>query len=97
MIGHILRFQRASVRPLANVYRIIVSGPMQFFLLLLLLLSLNRDADIKDKSNLERILKQISLDDVRHTIKRAEKIRTDKLESDFFMVDSTACYSNPDF
>ncbi|MDD4297397.1 MAG: RloB domain-containing protein [Ruminiclostridium sp.] len=58
---------------------------------------LNREADIKEKANLDRILKQITLDDVKSAISRADQIRDSKLESDRFMVDSVVCYSNPDF
>ncbi|MCR6547215.1 RloB domain-containing protein [Dehalobacterium formicoaceticum] len=58
---------------------------------------LNREADIKERANLERILRQITLEDVRHAIRRADQIRAGKLESDCFMVDSVACYGNPDF
>lgn len=36
---------------------------------------LKREADIKEKANLERILKQITLEDVRHAIRRADQIR----------------------
>lgn len=58
---------------------------------------LHREADIKEKATLDKILKQITLDDVKHAIRRAEQIREGKLESDCFMVESAACYSNPDF
>jgi len=58
---------------------------------------LNREADIKEKANLEKILNQITLDDVRDAISRADQIRARKLESDRFMVDTVVCYSNPDF
>jgi len=58
---------------------------------------LNREADIKERGNLERILRQITLEDVRHAIRRADQIRAGKLESDCFMVESVACYDNPDF
>lgn len=58
---------------------------------------LSSEADIKEKANLERILKQITLDDVKHAIRRAEQIRARKLESDHFIVGSAICYGNPDF
>ncbi|MBS3976681.1 MAG: RloB domain-containing protein [Syntrophomonadaceae bacterium] len=58
---------------------------------------LNQDADIKEKTNLEKMLKQITLEDVRHAIRRAEQIRLQKLESDCFMVGTVVCYRNPDF
>lgn len=58
---------------------------------------LNREADIKEKANLLRLLKQITLEDVKHAIRRAEQIRSEKLEFDRFMVGTVACYGNPDF
>ena len=58
---------------------------------------LNREADIKEKANLEKILKQITLEDVKCAIKRANQIRTGKLESDCFIVGTVTCYGNPDF
>lgn len=58
---------------------------------------LNREADIKERANLERILMQITLEDVKHAIRRADQIRAGKLEADRFMVDDVICYDNPDF
>jgi glycogen synthase len=58
---------------------------------------LNREADIKEKGNLERILRQITIEDVKSAIRRAEQIRKAKLQSDHFMVGTVICYSNPDF
>ncbi|HOP93226.1 MAG TPA: RloB domain-containing protein [Acetivibrio thermocellus] len=58
---------------------------------------LSQEADIKEKANLERILRQITLEDVKNAIRRAEQIRASKLESDCFKVGSTTCFSNPDF
>ncbi len=58
---------------------------------------LGRESDIKEKANLEKILKQITLEDVKQAIRRAEQIRDSKLESDRFMVGSFTCYENPDF
>jgi hypothetical protein len=58
---------------------------------------LGQESDIKEKANLERMLKQITLEDVKQAIKRAEQIRAAKLESDRFMVGAVPCYGNPDF
>lgn len=58
---------------------------------------LGQESDIKEKANLEKMLKQITLDDVKQAIRRAEQIRAAKLESDRFMVGAVACYGNPDF
>lgn len=43
---------------------------------------LNREADIKERANLERILKQITLDDVKQAIRRADQIRAFHAEVD---------------
>ena len=58
---------------------------------------LSQDANIKEKAVLDKILTQITLDDVKSAIKRAEQIRASKLETDRFMLSSVACYNNPDF
>lgn len=58
---------------------------------------LSREADIKEKANIDRILRQITLDDVKYAIRRAEQIRAGKLKSDCFMVGNVICYGNPDF
>ena len=58
---------------------------------------LNREADIKAKANIQKILEQIKLDDVKKAIERAERIRTDKLQTDRFCISNFDCYSNPDF
>lgn len=52
---------------------------------------LSSEADIKEKANSERILTQISLDDIRSAISHAEHIRDVKLPVDRFMVGSIAC------
>lgn len=58
---------------------------------------LSHEANIKEKATLDRILMQITLEDVKQAIRRAEQIRNSKLESDCFMVGNVACYGNPDF
>lgn len=58
---------------------------------------LNQEADIKERANLGRILKQITLEDVKCAIRRADQIRARKLETDCFMLGTIACYGNPDF
>jgi len=58
---------------------------------------LNREADIKERVILEKILRQITLEDVKHAIKRAEQIRAGKQLSNSFMIGSVTCYTNPDF
>lgn len=58
---------------------------------------LNPEADIKESANLKKILNQITIEDVKHAIIRADHIRARKLETDRFMVDAVVCYGNPDF
>jgi len=58
---------------------------------------LNQEASIKEKATLEKILRQITLANIRDAIRRAEQIRSRKLESDCFKVGTVTCYSNPDF
>lgn len=58
---------------------------------------LHREADIKAKSNIQKILEHIKLDDVKKAIERAERIRNDKLQTDRFCISNFDCYSNPDF
>ncbi|WP_461205020.1 RloB domain-containing protein [Clostridium sp. DL1XJH146] len=53
--------------------------------------------DIKKKNVIDKILAQITLDDVKKAIIRADKIRERKLETDKMIVASSTCYSNPDF
>ncbi|TYQ13206.1 UNVERIFIED_CONTAM: RloB-like protein [Acetivibrio alkalicellulosi] len=58
---------------------------------------LSHEVNIKEKVTLDRILREITLKDVKQAIRRAEQIRKSKLESDCFMVGNVACYGNPDF
>lgn len=57
---------------------------------------LAKDADIKDMKVIESILKQISLEDVKNAIERAEKIRNAKLPEDGKKIGNSVCYENPD-
>lgn len=58
---------------------------------------LNSDDDIKNKNVIEKILSQITKDDVKKAIKRAKNIRDKKIDEDKIVIGSTVCYSNPDF
>lgn len=58
---------------------------------------LDSEADIKNSAVIKKILKQISLDDVKDAIRRADRIRASKLQCDGFHVCSVLCYENPDF
>lgn len=40
---------------------------------------------------------QITLEDIKDAIKRAEEIRKNKINTDKILVGSTSYYSNPDF
>ncbi len=53
--------------------------------------------DIKNEDIIERILSQISLDDVKSAIRRAESIRRNKDIADSTLIGNTIIYSNPDF
>lgn len=57
---------------------------------------LAKDADIKDKKVIEGMLQQITLEDVKLAIQRAEKIRASKLPGDAQKVGDSICYDNPD-
>lgn len=59
--------------------------------------ALDPEADIKNRDVIEKILDQIILDDVKEAIRRADRIRTGKLECDGFYICSEVCYDNPDF
>ncbi|MDD3173708.1 MAG: RloB domain-containing protein [Herbinix sp.] len=54
-------------------------------------------ADIKTKPSIEKILGQISLDDIKKAIERADRIRSAKLHTDRRFIGSTEYYDNPDF
>lgn len=58
---------------------------------------LGREADIKEEAVISRILSQITLDDVRSTILRADAIRASKPQTDAKNVYGAICYDNPDF
>lgn len=58
---------------------------------------LPKDADIKSKKVIDTILSQITLDDVKKAIERAQKIRSRKLPADAHNIDSEVYFDNPDF
>lgn len=58
---------------------------------------LSSDDNIKNESTIEKILKQITLDDVKEAIKRADFIRKNKLREDKKNLGNTVVYPNPDF
>ena len=58
---------------------------------------LSSDDDIKNKNVIEKILSQITKDDVKKAIERAKNIRNKKIDEDKIIIGSTVCYSNPDF
>jgi hypothetical protein len=53
--------------------------------------------DIKNEDVIKRILSQITLDDVKSAIRRAESIRKNKVKADSTRIGNTTIYSNPDF
>lgn len=59
--------------------------------------NLDSEADIKSEKIIEDILKQITLDDVKKAIERAEEICQKKLPSDAINIDGDCYYPNPDF
>ncbi len=63
------------------------------------LYSLDKEADIKSKSVMEKIVKQIEIDDIKAAISNAGKIRKSKFEKDKIFVSGTNefYYDNPDF
>ncbi len=58
---------------------------------------LDAEANIKEERVIRDILKQITLDNVKLAIHRAEEIRAQKLESDKHQAGNTDWYDNPDF
>ena len=58
---------------------------------------LDAEANIKEERVIRDILKQITLDNVKLAIHRAEQIRSQKLESDKHQTGNTDWYENPDF
>lgn len=59
--------------------------------------NLDSEADIKSEKIIEDILKQITLDDVKKAIERAEEICQKKLPNDAINIDGDCYYPNPDF
>ena len=58
---------------------------------------LKSSVDIKSEEVIGKILSQISLEDVKTAIKRADNIRKSKGESEGTKIGNTRSYSNPDF
>ena len=58
--------------------------------------NLGKEADIKSKKVLERILEQITLSDVKTAIRHAKRIREQKLPGDAEKICDRNCYNNPD-
>lgn len=58
---------------------------------------LGREVDIKEEGVIGRILSQITLDDVRCAIRRADAIRSAKPATDARNIHGAVCYNNPDF
>lgn len=53
--------------------------------------------DIKNEEVINKILSQITLEDVKAAIRRAESIRKGKIKTDSTKIGNTTIYSNPDF
>lgn len=53
--------------------------------------------DIKNEDVIKKILSQITLDDVKAAIRRAETIRKSKVKTDSTKIGNTTIYANPDF
>ncbi|MFW6262586.1 MAG: RloB domain-containing protein [Thermotogota bacterium] len=58
---------------------------------------LKKEDYIKKGEIIRKILEQISLEDVKEAIKRVEKIKYNKLETDAVKIGNTITYTNPDF
>ncbi|MBM7560881.1 RloB domain-containing protein [Fusibacter tunisiensis] len=58
---------------------------------------LNQTDNIKNEEVINKILSQITLDDVKSAIRRAETIRKNKVKADSTKIGNTTIYSNPDF
>ncbi|HZJ83532.1 MAG TPA: RloB domain-containing protein [Clostridia bacterium] len=58
---------------------------------------LGREDNIKNQDILETILKQITLDDVKNAIGRANKIKSRKMPEDGRSIEGDLIYENPDF
>lgn len=53
--------------------------------------------NIKNEEVINKILNQITLDDVKAAIERADNIRRRKANADCILFGNTKTYSNPDF
>lgn len=58
---------------------------------------LESEANIKSKEIIEKILEQITLDDVKQAVERAKSIHNKKIQSDAINVNGEIYYPNPDF
>jgi hypothetical protein len=58
---------------------------------------LNQTDNIKNEEVINKILSQITLDDIKSAIQRVETIRKSKVKADSAKIGSTTIYSNPDF
>jgi len=58
---------------------------------------LNQTDNIKNEEVINKILSQVTLDDVKSAIRRAETIRKNKVKADSTKIGNTTIYSNPDF
>jgi hypothetical protein len=58
---------------------------------------LDQTDNIKNEEVINKILSQITLDDVKSATQRAETIRKSKVKADSAKIGSTTIYSNPDF
>lgn len=59
--------------------------------------NLDSEADIKSREIIEKILEQITLDDVKKAVERAAKIHKEKLPCDATHINGEIYYPNPDF
>lgn len=57
---------------------------------------LDNDADIKKRKVVEAIVEKITLSEVKDAVRRAERIRSQKLPEDAKDIFGVTCYDNPD-
>lgn len=53
--------------------------------------------NIKSEKAIKKILDQITLEDIKNAISRADRIRSGKIDTDKRVIGSTICYPDPDF
>lgn len=58
---------------------------------------LNPKDNIKNEKTIKKILDQISLQEIKDAISRAEKIKARKIKEDVKKIEKSLVYSNPDF